>query len=187
MSQETNQLVEKVFCRALWNSRRSQLPLNACLFAPFHGRKMSCTSLKTHHFRFSTGCGRLLTLNHFSSPGSSGEFLWQPPFTGTIDDCWLGERLHSRMLATLLTWEGKCSGRGSVSLLVTKGISSKHPFVTRTKGHGFSSFCRENNAFATHCFPSLDREAHRSPKARHADYRKTTWPIPTERLAAQEK
>jgi hypothetical protein len=54
---------------------------------------------------------RLLTLNHFSSPGSSGEFLLQPQFTGTIDDRWLVERLHLRMLATLLTWEGKCSGR----------------------------------------------------------------------------
>ena len=54
---------------------------------------------------------RLLTLNHFSSPGSSGEFLLQPQFTGTIDDRWLVEQLHLRMLATLLTLEGKCSGR----------------------------------------------------------------------------
>jgi hypothetical protein len=38
--------------------------------------------------------------------------------------------------------------------------------VTRTKGHDVSLFCRENNAFATHCSPSLDREAQRSPKAR---------------------
>ena len=32
-------------------------------------------------------------------------------FTEAAYDRWLVERLHPRMLPTLLTWEGKCSGR----------------------------------------------------------------------------
>jgi hypothetical protein len=61
------------------------------------------------------------------------------------------------------SWTNR-SKLGSGSLLVTKGIPSENPFGTRTKGHYFPSFCRENNALATHCSLSLGRKAHRSPK-----------------------
>jgi SNF2 family DNA or RNA helicase len=48
-------LLKKSFAELYSTAKRARCPQRVCLFTPFSSRKMSCMSLKTHRFSFSTG------------------------------------------------------------------------------------------------------------------------------------